>query len=226
MCEALLLPSVLPYCLCNACLKFVNYAFFFWLPFYLTHKYTWPETEANQLALWYDIGGIIGSVAGGYISDKVGHRSPVITTMLVLSLPILFIYAGLGASAAIHIVVMILLGVTISGPYNLIVGTIAVDLGSQPALAGNTEAMSTVTGLIDGIGSGGSAIGQFFVPVIQNGLGWKWVFYLFIVMNFLSAVCLFKRFAHDVVVILRERRRAGSPVESAPLLSQNELGDE
>jgi hypothetical protein len=91
------------------------------------------------------------------VQDKVGHRSPVITTMLVLSLPVIFIYAGLGASAALHIAVMILLGVTISGPYNLIVGnamtisfgnfhltsplsgTIAVDLGSQPALAGNTE---------------------------------------------------------------------------------------
>jgi hypothetical protein len=45
----------------------------------------------------------------------------------------------------------------------------------------------------------------------------------FCLQNFLSAACLFKRFAHDVVVILREKRRAGSPVENAPLLSQNEL---
>jgi OPA family glycerol-3-phosphate transporter-like MFS transporter 3 len=42
--------------------------------------------------------------------------------------------------------------------------------------------MSTVSGLIDGTGSAGSAFGQFFVPIIQNKLGWNWVFNLFILM--------------------------------------------
>lgn len=42
--------------------------------------------------------------------------------------------------------------------------------------------MSTVTGLIDASGSAGSAIGQLFVPLVQNSLGWVFVFYLFIVM--------------------------------------------
>ena len=42
--------------------------------------------------------------------------------------------------------------------------------------------MSTVTGLIDGTGSAGSALGQLFVPIIQTRLGWTWVFYLFILM--------------------------------------------
>lgn len=42
--------------------------------------------------------------------------------------------------------------------------------------------MSTVSGLIDSTGSAGSAIGQLFVPVIQNTLGWNYVFYLFFIM--------------------------------------------
>ena len=46
----------------------MNYAFFFWLPFYLTFKYHWAESEANQLSIWYDIGGILGSVLGGIAS--------------------------------------------------------------------------------------------------------------------------------------------------------------
>jgi len=221
MCEALMLPSVLPYCLCNACLKFVNYAFFFWLPFYLTNAYHWSESEANRLAVWYDLGGIVGSVAGGYVSDRIGHRAPVLMAMLSTSLPMLFLYSGLGDSRALHILMMTLLGVTISGPYNLIVGTIAVDLGSQPALAGNEAAMSTVTGLIDGVGSGGSAVGQLFIPLIQNAIGWHWVFYLFIVMNFLSALCLLKRFLHDCSVMWRTRLVRGNAAdqEHEPLLS-------
>jgi MFS transporter, OPA family, solute carrier family 37 (glycerol-3-phosphate transporter), member 3 len=64
----------LQYCLCNACLKFVNYAFFFWLPFYLTTKYGWDESKTNQLAIWYDIGGIVGSVLGGIASVKIWSK--------------------------------------------------------------------------------------------------------------------------------------------------------
>lgn len=101
----------------------------------------------------------------------MGHRSPVIVTMLFSSLVVLFVYNGIGDSKIMHGIFMSILGITISGPYNLIVGTISVgnkffisfftfiDLGSQPALAGNPKAMSTVSGLIDGTGSAGSAIG-------------------------------------------------------------------
>uniref|UniRef100_A0A7E4VPL3 MFS domain-containing protein n=1 Tax=Panagrellus redivivus TaxID=6233 RepID=A0A7E4VPL3_PANRE len=225
--DALLLPNVAAYCLCNACVKMVNYAFFFWLPFYLTHKFHWPETEANQLAIWYDLGGIVGSVAGGILSDKLGKRSPVIMLMLLSSLFALFLYASIGDNRLLNGFMMCVLGVTISGPYNLIVGTISVDLGSQPALAGNEKAMSTVTGLIDGTGSAGSAIGQFFVPLVQNAFGWTYVFYMFIVMNLLSALCLLKRFLSDTRVLWRNYRRRGAfsvrrqALEDEPLLASD-----
>ncbi|KAI1723816.1 major facilitator superfamily domain-containing protein [Ditylenchus destructor] len=140
--------------------------------------------------------------------------------MLVTSLPLLFFYSDLGPNRWLHVIIMTFLGITISGPYNLIVGTIAVDLGSQPALAGNAEAMSTVTGLIDGTGSAGSAIGQLFLPLIQTKIGWNWVFYLFIVMNALSVVCLMKRFFHDCAVILKDRREQmrTERIEREPLI--------
>uniref|UniRef100_A0AC34RPA6 Major facilitator superfamily (MFS) profile domain-containing protein n=1 Tax=Panagrolaimus sp. JU765 TaxID=591449 RepID=A0AC34RPA6_9BILA len=226
--QAICLPNVLAYCLCNACVKMVNYAFFFWLPFYLTHKYGWSEAEANQLAIWYDIGGVLGSIAGGIVSDRLGHRSPIIMSMLVASLFSLFIYADIGPSKLFNVFMMTVLGVTISGPYNLIVGTISVDLGTQPALAGNEKAMSTVTGLIDGTGSAGSAIGQFFVPVIQNAFGWTYVFYMFIIMNLLSSICLIRRFYSDSIDIWRNYRRRGGftvrqqSLEDEPLLGHDD----
>uniref|UniRef100_A0A914YV05 Major facilitator superfamily (MFS) profile domain-containing protein n=1 Tax=Panagrolaimus superbus TaxID=310955 RepID=A0A914YV05_9BILA len=159
------------------------------------------------------------------ILDRLGHRSPIIMALLVSSLFSLFIYADIGDSKILNVLMMTVLGVTISGPYNLIVGTIAVDLGSQPALAGNEKAMSTVTGLIDGTGSAGSAIGQFFVPIIQNSFGWSWVFYSFIIMNFLSVLCLVKRFYIDSRIVVQNYRRRGTIsmrqrlLEDEPLLS-------
>lgn len=59
--------------------------------------------------------------------------------MLVASLGLLIAYSDAGPNKLVNVILMTLLGVTISGPYNLIVGTISVDLGSQPALAGNSK---------------------------------------------------------------------------------------
>lgn len=62
--------SVPQYSLSYACLKLVNYAFFFWLPFYLNNNYGWKEAEADRLSVWYDVGGIVGeSEAGVRIND-------------------------------------------------------------------------------------------------------------------------------------------------------------
>lgn len=51
---------VLQYSLAYACLKLVNYSFFFWLPFYLSSNFSWKEAEADRLSVWYDVGAIVG----------------------------------------------------------------------------------------------------------------------------------------------------------------------
>ena len=58
--QALFLPGVIMYSLCYACLKMVNYSFLFWLPFYLSNKFGWKESVADEISIWYDVGGIIG----------------------------------------------------------------------------------------------------------------------------------------------------------------------
>jgi len=54
---------------------------------------------------------------------------------------------------------MFMLGFFISGLNNLISSACAADLGKQEVLKGNERAVSTVTGIIDGTGTLGSAIG-------------------------------------------------------------------
>lgn len=77
---------------------------------------------------------------------------------------------------------MTIVGFFVSGAANMISATITADLGKQGPIQGNTEALSTVTGIVDGTGSVGAAIGQILVPLIQNNLDWFAVFYFFIAL--------------------------------------------
>lgn len=55
---------------------------------------------------------------------------------------------------------MTLTGTVIGGVASLISTAVSADLGRQPQLSNSREALSTVTGIIDGTGSAGAAIGQ------------------------------------------------------------------
>ncbi|CAH1783440.1 unnamed protein product [Owenia fusiformis] len=52
--QAFLLPGVILYSSSYACLKMVNYAFFFWLPYYLTNQFGWSQARSDELSIWRD----------------------------------------------------------------------------------------------------------------------------------------------------------------------------
>ncbi|XP_053575006.1 sugar phosphate exchanger 3 isoform X1 [Bombina bombina] len=197
--QACCLPGVLLYSLAYACLKLVNYSFFFWLPFYLSINFKWKEAEADQLSIWYDIGGIIGGTVQGLISDMLQKRSPVLLVSLLLAIVSLFGYSRSPNNKVINAVLMAITGFFIGGPSNMISSAISADLGRQEMVRGSSEALATVTGIVDGTGSVGAAIGQFLVSVIQRDLGWMWVFYFFILMTSLTIVFI-------IPLIVREMR--------------------
>lgn len=51
-------------------------------------------------------------------------------------------------------------GFFIGGPSNMISSAISADLGRQELIQGSNEALATVTGIVDGTGSIGAAVGQ------------------------------------------------------------------
>uniref|UniRef100_A0A3P8NK66 Sugar phosphate exchanger 3 n=1 Tax=Astatotilapia calliptera TaxID=8154 RepID=A0A3P8NK66_ASTCA len=158
--KAFCLPGVLPYSLAYACLKLVNYSFFFWLPFYLSNNYKWKEAQADRLSVWYDVGGIIGGTFQGLISDFMGKRAPVLVVSLMLAIGALVGYSRSPNDQVINGVLLAITGLFIGGPSNIISSAISADLGRQDALRGSKEALATVTGIVDGTGSIGAAAGQ------------------------------------------------------------------
>ncbi|XP_007578357.1 sugar phosphate exchanger 3 [Poecilia formosa] len=204
--QAFCLPGVLLYSLAYACLKLVNYSFFFWLPFYLSNNYRWKEAEADRLSVWYDVGGIVGGTLQGLISDFMGKRAPVLVFSLVMAMGSLVGYSRSPNDKVINAVILAITGFFIGGPSNMISSAISADLGRQDILRGSQEALATVTGIVDGTGSIGAAVGQYLVSLIESKLGWMSVFYFFVVMTGGSVVFIAPLLVRELRDMWRERQ--------------------
>jgi len=145
---------------------------------------------AGQVSTWYDWGGIIGGILAGLISDWLGKRTPVIMGQLFFALIFLGVYLVCPNNETIAGALMGVVGFFVGGAANLISAAVSADLGRQEALRGDARALSTVTGIVDGTGSVGAALGQVLIPVLQMWLGWNSVFGMFMVMTVLTAMCL------------------------------------
>ncbi|XP_077003619.1 sugar phosphate exchanger 3 isoform X2 [Tamandua tetradactyla] len=164
--QACCLPGVIPYSLAYACLKLVNYSFFFWLPFYLSNNFGWKEAEADKLSIWYDVGGIIGGTLQGFISDVLQKRAPILALSLLLAVGSLVGYSRSPNNKSINALLMAVTGFFIGGPSNMISSAISADLGRQELVQGSSEALATVTGIVDGTGSIGAAVGQTSCTIV------------------------------------------------------------
>ncbi|XP_030829394.1 sugar phosphate exchanger 3 [Strongylocentrotus purpuratus] len=180
--QAFLLPGVACYSLGFACVKLVSYSLFSWLPYYLTSNFQWTEVTADRASMAFDFGGIIGGSIGGLISDFLGIRSPVVIFMLFGSMGSLYGYSVAPANNW-NALVMAIAGAFVCGVTHMIGSTIAADLGQRKdSLGQDKEALSTVTGIIDGTGTFGAAIGQVVIPMLKINYGWGSVFAFFVVM--------------------------------------------
>nr|KAF6419409.1 solute carrier family 37 member 3 [Rousettus aegyptiacus] len=188
--QACCLPGVVPYSVAYACLKLVNYSFFFWLPFYLSNNFGWKEADADKLSIWYDVGGIIGGTLQGFISDVLQKRAPVLALSLLLAIGSLVGYSRF----------------FIGGPSNMISSAISADLGRQDLVQGSSEALATVTGIVDGTGSIGAAVGQYLVSLIQDNLGWMWVFYFFILMTSCTILFISPLLVREIRSLVQRRQ--------------------
>nr|XP_058930896.1 sugar phosphate exchanger 3 isoform X5 [Kogia breviceps] len=194
------------YSLAYACLKLVNYSFFFWLPFYLSNNFGWKEAEADKLSIWYDVGGIIGGTLQGFISDVLQKRAPVLALSLLLAVGSLVGYSRSPNDKSINALLMAVTGFFIGGPSNMISSAISADLGRQELIQGSSEALATVTGIVDGTGSIGAAVGQYLVSLIQDNLGWMWVFYFFILMTSCTILFISPLIVREICYLMQRRQ--------------------
>lgn len=189
-CGALQIPGVLEFSLCLLFAKLVSYTFLYWLPLYISNVAHFDAKEAGDMSTLFDVGGIMGGILAGVVSDYTGARAATCWIMLVAAAPMLFLYNNIGQqSLAISIGMLLLCGALVNGPYALITTAVSADLGTHESLRGNSRALSTVTAIIDGTGSVGAALGPLLAGLISPS-GWNNVFYMLITADVLACLLL------------------------------------
>ncbi|XP_014019813.1 glucose-6-phosphate exchanger SLC37A1 isoform X1 [Salmo salar] len=214
---ALRIPGVIEFSLCLLFAKLVSYTFLFWLPLYITKTAHLDAKKAGDLSTLFDVGGIVGGILAGVISDKLGKRATTCAVMLLLAAPILYGFSmisefGLGPTIGM----LLVCGGLVNGPYALITTAVAADLGTHKSLKGNARALSTVTAIIDGTGSVGAAIGPLLAGVLSSQ-GWDQVFYMLMAADFLALLLLLRLVTKELTSGNVVKPRSGSTtVEDGP----------
>lgn len=151
---------------------------------YLSNK------TAGNLSTLFDLGGVVGGVLAGHISDRLDARAITAASFMYCSIPALFLYRIYGSvSMRVNIALMMLAGMLVNGPYALITTAVSADLGTHSSLKGNSRALATVTAIIDGTGSVGAALGPLLTGFI-SAQGWNGVFNMLMFAAFIAGLLL------------------------------------
>ncbi|XP_047308194.1 putative glycerol-3-phosphate transporter 5 [Impatiens glandulifera] len=201
--EAWRLPGVAPFAFCLFFSKLVAYTFLYWLPFYIRHTAVAGVHLSNKtagiLSTIFDIGGVIGGITAGFVSDLIEARAVTSIIFLLLSIPTLIIYRIYGTiSVLANISLMFLSGLLVNGPYALITTAVAADLGTQSTVKGNSRALATVTAIIDGTGSVGAALGPVLAGYVSTR-GWNSVFFMLIVSISFAGLFLIRVVKNEIM---------------------------
>lgn len=209
--EAWRIPGVAQFAVCLFFSKLVAYTFLYWLPFYISHtaingQYLSSSTS-GFLSTIFDVGGVVGGALAGYLSDQFNSRAFTVASSVILSIPALLLYRIYGSISLFwNSILMFITGMFVNGPYALITTAVSVDLGTHGSLRGNSRALATVTGIIDGTGSVGAALGPFLTGYISQK-SWDAVFYMLMAAALLAALVLSRVLFDEVKAKMAARKQ-------------------
>ncbi|RVW99479.1 putative glycerol-3-phosphate transporter 1 [Vitis vinifera] len=218
--EAWKIPGVAPFALSLFFVKLVVYTFLYWLPFYISHteidgKYLSSEAAGN-LSTVSDVGGLVGGILAGHISDRLGARAITAASFMYCAILALFFYRSYGSvSLPVNVVLMFITGMFVNGPYALITTAVSADLGTHCSLEGDSRALATVTAIIDGTGAVGAALGPLLIGYI-SAKSWSAVFTMSMASSLVAGLLLTRLVVAEVAAKIAESRRQGGPTSRSP----------
>ncbi len=151
--------------------KFIRYGVWSWATYFLKNNYQLSNSRAALFSTVFDVVGITGVIATGWLSDRyfASRRSEVSLIMLLgmVGATALLMAFG-GTSVTVFVILLGAVGFTLFGPDALLTGAGAIDIGSR-RLA--TFAAATISGF----GSLGAVVQELLISRMynarQDGLG-------------------------------------------------------
>ena len=156
----------------NALVYFVRYGVVNWIPTYLQTAKGFSFNESSGGWQLYEFAAIPGTVACGWVSDKVFHGQRAPATMLFMALTLVAVVAywlNLHGPLWIDYVALFAIGFLIYGPI-MIIGLHALDLVPKQA-AGTAAGFTGFFGYVFGSAIAGTGVGW-----IADHFGWAAVF--------------------------------------------------
>ncbi|MDE0881777.1 MAG: MFS transporter [Myxococcota bacterium] len=146
--------------------KFIRYALWSWVPYFLGTNYALKGDEAGYISTLFDLFGIAGCIAAGYLSDKYfnGRRAKISFYFLIAMGGACLLMYFLGqVTLTLFAISIALVGFTLYGPDALMTGAAAQDIGGRgTALA---------AGIINGMGSIGAVVQEFVISAMFESSG-------------------------------------------------------
>lgn len=164
----------------NAFVYFVRYGVLDWAPTYLSEAKQFSFAESGWAYAAYEFAGIPGTLACGWLSDRVfkGRRAPASILYLTLTLLCVLVYwKNPAGNPNLDIAMLIGIGFFIYGPVMLI-GVHALDLVPKKA-AGTAAGFTGLFGYV-----GGAVAANIIIGMVVDAAGWDAGFVL------LVAACL------------------------------------
>jgi MFS transporter, OPA family, glycerol-3-phosphate transporter len=165
--------------------KLTRYVFYFWGPKYVNESLGSGAYASAMTAAAMPIGGFIGVIITGYVSDKAfgSRRAPVAVLSLLATAGILF--AGMNPIHNVWVMgfFFFAVGAFLFGPDSLISSTASIDFGTK-------RGAGTATGFVNGIGSIGQILGGWLPGRITTAGNWTPIFVVMLLGLIISALIL------------------------------------
>jgi OPA family sugar phosphate sensor protein UhpC-like MFS transporter len=165
--------------------KLARYSLEFWGPQYVAESLGSSAFASTLVAAWLPIGGFVGVIASGYVSDKLfqSRRAPVVIISLCAAAALLLIGRYHVSNVWTMRVFFFFVGLFLYGPDSLLAGTAAIDFGLK-------SGTGAAVGFINGIGSVGAVLGGYLPGVITTSTDWSALFVVSLIGLIASAVLL------------------------------------
>lgn len=178
------------------------------------------DSTAGTLSTLFDVGGVVGGILAGHISDRIEARAVTAATFMYCAIPALFCYRAYGSiSLSWNIALMFITGMLVNGPYALITTAVSADLGTHSSLNGNSRALATVTAIIDGTGSVGAAVGPLLTGYISS-TSWSAVFTMLMGAALIAGLLLSRLVVAEISAKIEARKKG--PASELPVSSMVE----